>query len=155
METYERTHPLGSLVGGVDGNSLLLKDGQPIHLNKAFGQNLCVDRPLGYALIGDLCEEIDLLRRLLKQALKSEHVPIVDSNEFHRNTASISHKIGSDIESVRAVVQPLLEQLVAEMFAPRPPKKEGRRKTHHRRGSAPHAEMREMRIELTHDEDMR
>jgi hypothetical protein len=116
-----------------------------------FGHFFCTDQPPGYSLVIALCEEVDILRRLLKQSLKGEHVSIVGSNEFHRNTASIAHKIGCDVESVRAIIQPILEQLVTEMFTPIP-KRERRRKRHRKNGAAA---LGEMRMELVRDEDMR
>ncbi|TSC62522.1 MAG: hypothetical protein G01um101448_439 [Parcubacteria group bacterium Gr01-1014_48] len=151
MENHEREFPFGSILG-VDGKYLVFSDGEKWDLNEMFGQHFCTNQPPGYSFVIELCEEVDILRRLLKQSLKSEHVPIVGSNEFHRNTASIAHKIGCDVESVRAIVQPILEQLVAEMFAPIP--KNDKRRKRHRRNRATVA-LGEIRMELVRDEDMR
>ena len=85
----------------------------------------------------------------MKQALKNEHIPIVDSNEFHRRIASIAHKIDCDIMSVRAIVQPILEQLIAEMLAPRAPKTERHRKGNNKRNISQQREMPHIKKHVT------
>ncbi len=153
MDTRERALPFGS-APRVEGNRLVFPDGHSLNLNQIFGHSFCVDPLLGHTIISNLCEEIDLLRRLLKQALKNEHIPIVDSNEFYRRIASIAHKIDYEISGVRAILQPILEQLIAEMFAPRAPKMNRHKKGGHR-GNIPQTREMHQRDKHLLDEDIR
>lgn len=62
--------------------------------------------------------ENEILRNLIKLVLMQKGVRLLPQNEFNRELTSIAEKLGVEVEELRLIVVPMLEEIFSEMIHP-------------------------------------
>lgn len=111
-----RRYPLGAL-GPLDGNTLGCKGREALRLTELFSDPSLGQKDEGWQLIADLVGEVLLQRKIIKEMIRREKAQITSPNEFHRGVVSFAHKVNVHPDELKEVVEPLLQEVFAEMLA--------------------------------------
>lgn len=71
-------------------------------------------------LVGELVEEVVILRKLLMQQMRQNGVRTSGANEFNRELTSFAGKIQEHPDDIRAIVEPMMRQVFEEMLQRKP-----------------------------------
>ncbi len=119
-----RVYPMGTFVKFAD-STFFFSDGVEVPLSDVLDGTLDVDIT---QVVRELCDELLLLRKILKETARQRGMRIGYNNDFHREMESMAGKLGEHPDDLKAIVEPMVRELVSDMFTPKKGKQRGRRR---------------------------
>ncbi len=119
-----RAYPLGTLKSCKDG-ALHFSDGSFVPLADVLEGKVDVSL---HQLVQEICDELFLTRKILKDVARQQRVRIDSNSEYHREMQSLAGKLGENSDDIKAIIEPMIRELFEDMFVSKTKKSKRQRR---------------------------